>query len=209
MARPPLPTVEVLRQLLRFDPESGKLFWLHRPASLFVEGLRSAEHSAKVWNAAWAGKEAFTVTDQSGYKVGTIFLRRGIQAHRVAWALMMGEWPLDEIDHINGDSADNRWANLRLVSHHENGRNQALSRLNTSGNAGVRQANDTGHWVAYIYVEKKRVALGSYLTREEAIAARYGAERALGFHENHGKRPRLTLKRRYRSMPEGAAAEAR
>jgi HNH endonuclease len=36
------------------------------------------------------------------------------RADMVAWALQTGEWPEGEIEHINGDRADNCWLNLRV-----------------------------------------------------------------------------------------------
>lgn len=50
--------------------------------------------------------------------------RISIRAHRLAWVLAHGEWPTELVDHINGDRADNRLANLRDVSHRVNQQNQ-------------------------------------------------------------------------------------
>jgi hypothetical protein len=36
------------------------------------------------------------------------------RADEVMWAMVTGEWPEGEIDHINGDRGDNRWVNLRV-----------------------------------------------------------------------------------------------
>lgn len=51
-----------------------------------------------------------------------------IKWHRAAWALMTGDVPPPEIDHKNGDWADNRWENLRAATHSENMRNVLIKR---------------------------------------------------------------------------------
>jgi hypothetical protein len=58
--------------------------------------------------------------------------------HRIIWEMFYG--PLEDgevIDHINGDSADNRIANLRVVSHSENMRNCKKRSDNKTGVTGV------------------------------------------------------------------------
>ena len=37
-------------------------------------------------------------------------------AHRIAWIMHYGHWPINYIDHINGDGSDNRIVNLRDVT---------------------------------------------------------------------------------------------
>lgn len=117
MASKPLPSPEVLRQLLRYEPDTGKLFWLHRAADLFP-----SKSAAKSWNARFAGAEALATDNGQGYLAGRIN-GRPLKAHRVVWAISYGEWPIGEIDHINGNPGDNRIANLRAVGRTENTRN--------------------------------------------------------------------------------------
>ena len=99
-------------------------------------------------------------------------LNRFISCNRVAWLLMTGEWPEYEIDHINRDKSDNRWVNLRAVTHAQNARNGPIPRHNKSGFRGVHFASHAKRWRAQIHVGNKTHSLGYFATAEEARAAR-------------------------------------
>lgn len=174
MAECDLPTPEELRNLLRYEPETGKLFWLPR------EGNQS-------FNTQCAGREALTSISPLGYRRGTVHFKH-LRAHRVAWAIHYGEWPDGEIDHINGDRADNRIANLRDVSHTINGRNLRRPLNNSSGVVGVNWQSREKKWRASITVNSKNIWLGEFASFEDAVAARLAAQKRHGFHANHGKR---------------------
>ena len=187
MATKPLPTPQYLRQLLRYEPETGKLFWRERPANLFKpDGYRTPEGCAANWNSRWAGKEAFTANIGTGHLHGRIDYKAHL-AHRVAWALHYGEWPKGEIDHINHDPADNRVENLRDVTHSENLKNQSLRRNNRSGVTGVKLRQEGGPWIANIKHAGKLIYLGKFDRFEDAVAARKEAEGRYGYHANHGR----------------------
>jgi hypothetical protein len=180
------PTPELLRELLKYDPDTGKLFWLPRGVHLFTDGLQSAAHACKRWNARNAGKAALTTATRHGYYYGSVF-NTHCRAHRVIWAIVHGEWPQDQIDHINGNPSDNRILNLRSVTHRENHKNRGLSTRNTSGRLGVRWEASRSKWQARIGVEGREKFLGSFDSFEEASAARKAAEVKYGFHKNHGR----------------------
>lgn len=185
MAAKTLPTPQYLRQLLRYEPESGKLFWRERPADLFKpDGYRTPEGCAANWNSRWAGKEAFTATNGPGHLHGRIDYKAYL-AHRVVWAIHYGEAPKHEIDHINHNPADNRIENLRDVSHAENQRNHPLRKRNKSGTHGVAQLK-CGKWYSRIKNGGKLIHLGYFDRLEDAVAARKAAEARLGYHANHG-----------------------
>ena len=160
-----LPSPKLLRQLLKYEPETGKLFWRTR----------------------FNGREAFTYTDK-GYRRGAVFGRM-LRAHRVAWAIYYGEWPKDEIDHINGDKSDNRICNLRDVNRAENTHNLPLSPRNKTGHVGLFFDKKRQKWQSRIMVGGSHKHLGYFSTKPEAIAARQAAQKILGYHPNHGRPP--------------------
>lgn len=178
--------IETLRQLLRYEPETGKLYWLERPVEMFTGNWnKTAEQLCSWWNHRFAGQEALTATGVYGCRAGRIF-RQTAYAHRVALALTNGEWP-SSVDHINGDRSDNRIANLRVVDHQTNMQNKKVYRTSVSGQHGVVPYRH-GKWQAYITVNKKRRHIGYFSNLQDAIAARKAAEAECGaFHANHGR----------------------
>lgn len=170
--------VEVAR-LLKYEPETGKLFWRERPREMFP-----CVWSFKVWNKKYAGKEAFT-TASNGYHHGTIF-NRPHKRNRVAWLLHHGSWPGNIIDHIDGDQSNDRPENLRDVSGSLNCRNMKKAKNNTSGFTGVCLDKRNGRWYAYIRLDGKMYNLGLHDTKESAVRARKDAQEGHGFSQRHG-----------------------
>ncbi len=167
-----LPTKEYLNERLSYDPETGILRWKMVSTRW---GMRPTDRVA--------GTKA-SGGDCSQMMVDNTFLK----AHRVIWRMVHGDF--DEqlvIDHINGDRGDNRISNLRLVTHQENMKNCSLSKNNTTGHTGIWYQASTDKWHASIHKDYKKVHIGSYKTKGEAIKARKDAEKELGFHSNHGR----------------------
>lgn len=103
---------------------------------------------------------------------------RRIGAHRIAWVLSHGKWPDGVVDHLNGDTRDNRLANLRDTTPRVNCENQrrAHSR-NPTGLLGVRQSGS--RYSALITVRGRCQYLGSFGSPEEAHEAYLTAKREL------------------------------
>lgn len=76
-----------------------------------------------------------------------------------------------EVDHINGDSLDNRRCNLRLCSPTENQRNRSLASNNSSGYKGVYWDPHRNRWIARIKVNGTRKHLGRFMSAEDAARA--------------------------------------
>ena len=82
----------------------------------------------------------------------------------------------DIVDHKNRNKKDNTVANLRICNKSENAYNSKKRNDNTSGYTGVWYRKDTGKWVAEIKNKYKKINLGCFKEKEDAIKARVEAE---------------------------------
>jgi hypothetical protein len=92
-------------------------------------------------------------------------------AHRLAWLYTTGNWPLHEIDHINGVPTDNRISNLREATAKQNGENRGKQRNNTSGYKGVTWSKKSQKWQAQICHNGTRKQLGVFVDPKAAHKA--------------------------------------
>ena len=169
-----LPDRAYLRLRLGYDPATGVFLWRIRPADHFADQAKG-----NTWNTRYAGKPA-------GFEHGQGYRQIAINdvkfmAHRVAWLLVYGEPVPQEIDHIDGNRANNRITNLRAVTRAENLANSKM-RANSSGAKGVYFDRQRGKYQAHIMHQYKYYHLGRFDTFEQAVAARRDAAERL-----HGK----------------------
>jgi hypothetical protein len=97
-------------------------------------------------------------------------------SHRLIFFWHYGLLP-KEVDHINGDTSDNRIENLRAADRSHNAKNRGLSIKNTSGFTGVVQDKIRKKWKAQIMVDRKNILLGRFDNLQEAINIRNKAEK--------------------------------
>ncbi|WP_425281364.1 HNH endonuclease [Pectobacterium odoriferum] len=107
-----------------------------------------------------SGCVAGTVS-RNGY-VRIVLNGRPYRAHRLAWLVSYGEWPLLQIDHVNGIRHDNRLINLRMCSHSENCQNTKIRADNISNIKGVTWHNRENKWRVSIGVSGRRIVLGMF-----------------------------------------------
>lgn len=141
---------ETLNDLLRYNPDTGEIFW------------RVPRHGARV------GRQAGSIEKYHGYRRIRVNYQ-SIHAHIIAFVLMTGEWPKLEIDHINGDRSDNRWANLREATKSQNRYNQRMHRDNCAGLKGVYARR--GGYRACIKFNGRHIHLGDFPDKYQAHAA--------------------------------------
>ncbi len=152
-------SAESLRELLHYDLETG----------LFTR-IGKAGRKGKIGAAVgWEDKDGYI-------QVGV--LCRNYRAHRLAWLYVTGDWPREDVDHINGIRGDNRWSNLRAVTRAVNMQNVRRARKDSSiGLIGVEK--NGGGYSARIKTSTERLYLGFFDTPEEAHAAYLDAKRRL------------------------------
>lgn len=154
-------SAERLRELLSYSPETGAFAW--RVAA-----------SPRVSCGKPAGRQ-----NKRGYIVITVD-GKARYAHRLAWLYETGEWPKQQVDHINGNKSDNRLCNLRDISPAGNTQNQTRpQRGSTTGLLGVSKAKDRKKFRACIKVSSGTVCIGSFETAETAHTAYIEAKRML------------------------------
>lgn len=159
-----------LMELLHYCPKTGKFTWVKPNPS-----------AKRIQAGDTAGRAIQNGYVQIGIN-GKYFL-----AHRLAYLYMTGDFPEKLVDHINGNTQDNSWQNLRLASASENSRNAKRSSRNTSGFTGVAWNNVAKKWVASIRLAGKSTHLGCFDTAQAAAEARKAAEKTGGYHVNHGR----------------------
>lgn len=169
-----------MAELVLGVPEEGKLFWKARPLEMF-----KSVRDWKAWNTLYAGKPSFYSVDSKGYLHGNIGGQK-FRAHRVMWLMYYYEWPIGEIDHIDGNRKNNIISNLRDVSAIVNRRNARMFSHNTSGVNGVYWNAKIRKWCAQIKINGWPKHLGSFTSIEDAASARKAADREAGFTERHG-----------------------
>ena len=166
-------TQEILRTVCHYDPVTG----------VFKRVMK------KSWKGNWYSCDSIPKSITSYGYLQMNFDGWPYLVHRLIFMYVYGDFPKQDVDHINGDRVDNRLVNLRLVSRQDNLRNQGVRNDNTSGHVGVSFDKRSNKFHAYIGIGSgERTSLGHFLTLGEAVNARKTAEVEIGYHSNHGGR---------------------
>ena len=161
----PLPSQERLRALFDYDEYTGYLVW------------RCRDDIDPGFNGRFAGKRAGGLSDR--YWRVTVD-HRNLTYHRVIWKWVHGTEP-PEIDHVNGDTSDNRLVNLRGASRFLNAKNRGANKGKLLPK-GVRLRPGCKNYMAYIRTNGINSVIGYFPTVDEAHEA-YLAEARIRFGE--------------------------
>ena len=153
-----IPSPELLRELLEYCPNSGRLWW-----------------KKTLSNRVRPGREV-GAPDGQGYRVMMVS-GYTTRVHRTIWAHYHGHWPTGFIDHINGDRSDNRILNLRDVTNAVNLQNNYRPQVNsTTGLRGVWFDKRRNNFVAELSANRRKYRLGAFKTAEDAQQAYLSAK---------------------------------
>ena len=154
---------DTLKDRCVYNPETGAIVWKSTQGKA-VEGKKATSSASN-------GYLVIQVTHDRK--------RHRFMAHRVAWLLETGTWPVGVIDHIDRDKANNTWGNLRDCSQSQNlARRETAKRKLPRGVVYHAKANKKNPYMAQL----KNKFLGYYLTAEMASEAYENA-----FEKEYGK----------------------
>jgi len=141
----PLPSQWQLLQQFHVNPQTGDLYFTDlAPLTKHVIGRSARNFNFAPINVLSNGRK---VTFTNGHPC---------MQSRIIFKMMTGSEP-QQVDHINGDSTDNRPCNLRAVSQSENQQNRKLNVNNRSGHKNVSWNKARKKWHIQISVNRKRV----------------------------------------------------
>lgn len=148
---------ETLKAVIHYDPETG-----------IFTNLKNGKKMGGI--------------NANGYVIVCV-KRKGYRAHRLAFLYMEGNLPPDQVDHINGIRADNRWKNLRHATSAENAKNQCRHSHCPRSIMGLQYKHQHKNWRVFLGSR----TLGERASLLDACALRKSAEIRHGYHSGHGK----------------------
>ncbi len=154
-------TAERLRELIRYDPDTGVFIWLKPPTR------------GRAKPGAIAGSKV--AAKKGGWRINYRRYRR-VSAGRLAFLYMKGRWPVGDAEHEDRDRTNNRWVNLREATRSQNHANRGTFE-HSAPFKGVSFDKQTGKWRARIRVNYVLIDLGRHETPDAAHAAYVAAAR--------------------------------
>ncbi len=155
--------------MVDYNPDTGLFIWKPRDISKFP-----TPRTGKIWNTKHAGTVAGSFPKDT-YPKFRVF-DKSYDMHRVVWLYNYGNFPVENIDHIDQDKQNNRIDNLRLATVSENGQNRIKPHGNNAlGLLGVFRKR--GKFAATICVKGKNKYLGQHPTKEKAYEAYLDAKK--------------------------------
>lgn len=139
-------TQQLLHDYFSYDANVGDFIWRKRPFRSHIKLGATAGY-----------------IDKKGYICIGIASSHYF-AHRLAWMYVYGHWPLNQIDHIDGNKTNNAIWNLRDVSASENAANRVQG-------IGYSWSSREQKFCSQVYIDGKSHWLGYFDTAEAARSA--------------------------------------
>ena len=136
--------------VLRVD--GGRLFWVVPPKNHAEKAGREAGYICR--GGAHGNKDYWHIR----------VFGRTFKRSRVIFYMTRGRWPTPCVDHINGESMDDRPENLRECTHRQNAANRKQSGRLPRGVIPTRQ----GRFMARVSVDGRARSFGTFDTIAEA-----------------------------------------
>ena len=157
-------TQKKLKELLHYDPETGVFTWRiyrnHHTATGDIAGT-----------VQWFDRRKYMRSFKKKLYRNIKVFGCTYRASHLAFLYMTGKWPPNQIDHINCNSLDNRWVNLRPCTQLQNNRNRQYSPRSTSFFKGVYFHKKHKKYRAQISVNRKTLHLGCFFSQTDAACA--------------------------------------
>ena len=162
------PSLEYLKSRLRVDVDAGRVFWID-----------ATKHHSNLVGREAGSKRRSSHTDKFYWhvKLDSVAIKRS----HIVYLFSTGKWPTLQIDHANGNSLDDRIANLRQATATQNAWNHKRRKKSSPTPMGVRKVA-SGRFQARIAVEKKKISIGTFDTSDQAAKA-YQQKRKELFNE--------------------------
>lgn len=143
-------TQEYLKSILNYDKETGDFTWIYSRKYTLI-GRNAGGYDKYGYKRIWIDGKFFF-------------------SHRLAWLFVTGNFPENQIDHVNQIKDDNKFSNLRDVTHDLNQKHKTAPNINNSvGIRGVYRKGDA--YKAEIKCNGIKVKLGTFKTAIEAKEA--------------------------------------
>ena len=155
-------TQKRLKELLAYNPRMGIFKWKNNGRSSRIDGIAGSKNGGGYVQICVDGKSYL--------------------ASRLAYLYIKGYFPEYEVDHRDRVRDNNKWKNLRHVTHQCNMKNRSISKANKSGVTGVRWYDKINKWRSYISVNGKLKHLGYFNLKKEAVQVRCNAEVEYKYH---------------------------
>lgn len=169
---------DILKQ--RVELKDGELYWREWDGMTAPQRARAGQKVGG--NTLMCGAVGYDKRPYRNMQYTVEGKRKSARFHRVIYFLAKGEDITDKvIDHINGDTLDNRIENLRAVTNKENQRNRKTNKNSGTGINGVTKRKKGNPYEAQIQVDGENIYLGTFATLEDAAKARKNADIRYGF----------------------------